>query len=240
MLIDVERGMFLVADGMGGHGHGDIASKVAIEAIAANMAGVFDRWDIGEGLDESGERQHAVELEYSIHAAHRSVVEAVVEDQTLAGMGTTVVGLIAANEAVAIAHVGDSRVYRFRDGDLSLVTEDHTWVHEQVKAGYLSSEQARSHPLKSVVTRAVGGDHQVEVDVSVLPVDSGDVFLMCSDGLTTMLTDGEILDLMNAEGSLEDHCQQLVEVANDKGGVDNITVILLEILPNNPDSHSDL
>ena len=234
MYIDLERGLFLVADGMGGHGHGDIASKVAIEAIEAHMAGVFERWDSGQGLDGAGQRQHAVELEYSIHAAHRSVVDAVVEDQTLAGMGTTVVGLMAGNGAVAIAHVGDSRVYRFRDGDLSLVTEDHTWVHEQVKAGYLSPEQARSHPLKSVVTRAVGGDHQVEVEVGELPVGAGDIFLMCSDGLTTMLTDGEILELLTAEGDLEDHCQQLVDVANDKGGVDNITVLLLEILPGGP------
>ena len=232
MHIDLDRGLFLVADGMGGHGHGDIASKVAIEAIATHMAGAFDRWDSGQGLDESGERQHAVELEYSIHAAHRSVVEAVVADQALAGMGTTAVGLIAGDDAVAIAHVGDSRVYRYRDSELSLVTEDHTWVHEQVKAGYLSPEQARSHPLKSVVTRAVGGDHQVEVDVSQMPVAAGDIFLICSDGLTTMLTDGEIQDILQEDGNLEEHCQRLVDVANEKGGVDNITVVLLEVMSN--------
>ena len=231
MHIDLDRGLFLVADGMGGHGHGDIASRVAIEAIATHMGGAFDRWASGQGLDEAGERRHAVELEYSIHAAHRSVVDAVVADQTLAGMGTTAVGLVAGDDAVAIAHVGDSRVYRCREGELRLVTEDHTWVHEQVKAGYLSPEQARSHPLKSVVTRAVGGDHQVEVDVSELPVAEGDIFLICSDGLTTMLTDGEILDLLKEDGSLEEHCQRLVDVANEKGGVDNITVVLLEILP---------
>jgi serine/threonine protein phosphatase PrpC len=234
MRIDPDRGLFVVADGMGGHGHGDVASRVAIEAIVDYMAGAFDRWGDGQELDRSGARQEAVELEYSIHAAHRSVVEAVVEDETLAGMGTTVVGLVAGADAVAVAHVGDSRVYRLRDGSLELMTEDHTWVYEQVKAGYLSPEQARSHPLKSVVTRAVGGDHQVEVDVRELPVGPGDIFLMCSDGLTTMLTDGEIQSLLMGEGDLEDHCHQLVHLANEKGGVDNITVILLEVVPNDP------
>ena len=230
MRIDLDRGVFLVADGMGGHGHGDIASKVAIQAIADHMAKAFDRWEEGEGLNSAGERQYAVELEYSIHAAHRSVVEAVIEDQTLAGMGTTIVGMITGSDAVAIAHVGDSRVYRFRDQTLELVTEDHTWVHEQVKAGYLSPEQARSHPLKSVVTRAVGGDHQVEVDVTELPAGSGDLFLMCSDGLTTMLTDDEIQQMLAVDGPLEERCKRLVDAANDKGGVDNITVILLQVL----------
>lgn len=235
MSIDLNRGLFLVADGMGGHGHGDIASQVAIRAISEHMNGAFDRWEDGQGLDGTGNRQHAVELEYSIHAAHRSVVEAVIEDQTLAGMGTTVVAMIAGIDRVAVAHVGDSRLYRFRDGELELMTEDHTWVHEQVKAGFLSPEQARNHPLKSVVTRAVGGDHQVEVDVRELPAGPGDFFLMCSDGLTTMLTDDEIQGLLSGEGSLEDHCRELVAVANDKGGVDNITVILLEVLPSSPD-----
>lgn len=227
MRIDVDRGLFLVADGMGGHGHGDVASKVAIEAIIEHMNRAFERWEKGEGLDDAGERQLAVELEYSIHAAHRSVVGAVADDQSLTGMGTTVVSLIAGSGRVAVAHVGDSRVYLLRSGTMEQVTEDHTWVNEQVKAGYLSQDQARSHPLKSVVTRAVGGDHAIEVDVRELPVESGDVFLLCSDGLTTMLTDDEIESQLVAGGSLADRCQRLVDLANNRGGVDNITVILL-------------
>ena len=229
MRIDLERGLFLVADGMGGHGHGDVASKVAVDAIVEHMGEAYRRWDDGENLDESGHRPIGVELKYSIHAAHRSVVGAVVEDQTLAGMGTTVVGLAAATDSVVVAHVGDSRAYRLRQGRLELITEDHTWVNEQVKAGYLSPDQARSHPLKSVVTRAVGGDHQVEVDLSEIGIDEGDVFLICSDGLTTMLTDEEIYAQLTAETDLEARCKDLVDLANDKGGVDNITVILVEI-----------
>jgi len=229
MRIDVEQGLFVVADGMGGHGHGDVASRVAIDAIVQHMNEAFGRWNEGEDPTESRRTEAGVELEYSIHAAHRSVVGAVAEDQALAGMGTTAVGMIAAGDSVFVAHVGDSRTYRFRADSLELVTEDHTWVNEQVKAGYLSPEQARSHPLKSVVTRAVGGDHQVEVDVSELPIETGDAFLICSDGLTTMLTDDEIHALLTASGSLEEHCQRLVELANEKGGVDNITVILVEV-----------
>jgi protein phosphatase len=193
------------------------------------MDEAFQRWKLGEGLDSEGGRPVGVELEYSIHAAHRSVVQAVVEDQTLAGMGTTAVALAATDDKVCLAHVGDSRAYRLRAGDLELLTEDHTWVNEQVKAGYLSAEQARTHPLKSVVTRAVGGDHQVEVDRREVDAADGDLFLVCSDGLTTMLTDDEILELLNADGSLEDHCRELVGLANEKGGVDNITVVLVEI-----------
>lgn len=230
MRIDTERGLFVVADGMGGHGHGDIASRVAIDAILEHMDRAFDRWEQGEGLDESGARQYAAELEYSIHAAHRSVVDRVVENQTLAGMGTTVVGLMVGEKVVAVAHVGDSRAYRLRDGSLDQVTEDHTWVNEQVKAGYLSPEQARSHPLKSVVTRAVGGDHQVEVDVIELPPGVGDLYMICSDGLTTMLTDEEIREELTSDRPLEERCQRLVDTANEKGGVDNITVVLLELV----------
>jgi protein phosphatase len=229
MRINLERGLFLVADGMGGHGHGDVASRVAVEAIVDHMDQAYRRWDEGEGLDEQGIRPVPVELKYSIHAAHRSVVGAVSEDQTLAGMGTTVVGLAATADAMVVAHVGDSRAYRFRQGQLELMTEDHTWVNEQVKAGYLSPEQARSHPLKSVVTRAVGGDHQVEVELNEIDTEDGDVFLVCSDGLTTMLTDVEIHEMLIAESGLEECCQQLVELANEKGGVDNITVILVQV-----------
>lgn len=227
MRIDLDRGVFLVADGMGGHGHGDVASRVAVDAIAEHMERAFEGWERGEGLKESGQPPLAVELEYSIHAAHRSVVAAVAADQTLAGMGTTVVGLVAAAGAIAVAHVGDSRVYRLREDRLVLVTEDHTWVNEQVKAGYLSPDQARTHPLKSVVTRAVGGDHAIEVDIRELVAEKGDLYLLCSDGLTTMLTDEDILRQLQASEGLEERCRKLVDAANDRGGVDNITVILL-------------
>jgi protein phosphatase len=135
---------------------------------------------------------------------------------------------MAGSHFVSVAHVGDSRAYLLRDADFHLVTEDHTWVNEQVRAGYLSQDQARTHPLKSVVTRTVGGEHDVDVEVQEIEVESGDCFLLCSDGLTTMLTDEEIYSHLVAEKSLEERCSALVQHANARGGVDNITVILLD------------
>lgn len=227
--IDLERRLFLVADGMGGHGHGDVASRLAVEAIAAHLEQAYEQWSQGRDEGASGGALGATALESAIKEAHQRVVEAVHENETLVGMGTTVVGLIAGDARVAVAHVGDSRAYRLRQGDLQLVTEDHTWVNEQVKAGYLSPDQARTHPLKSVVTRAVGGDHEVEVDLQELEVDRGDLFMLCSDGLTTMLSDEDIRRHLEGGGSLEERCQQLVDDANERGGIDNITVVLVAV-----------
>lgn len=230
--IESDRGLFVVADGMGGHGHGDIASRLAVEAICE-----FLRSDEGQRLEQQAgvapaerRRRLGSVLEIAIKQAHRRVVEAVYEDHHLEGMGTTVVGMLVDGASAAVAHVGDSRAYLLRGDRLEQVTEDHTWVYEQVKAGYLSHEQARSHPLKSVVTRAVGGDHAIEVDVRGIALNPGDLFLLCSDGLTTMLDDEQILGHLVVKGSLEERCQLLVDDANRHGGVDNISVILLEIV----------
>jgi protein phosphatase len=126
----------------------------------------------------------------------------------------------------AVAHVGDSRAYRLRDGKLELLTQDHTWVNEQVVAGFLSEEQARVHPLKNVVTRALGGDAEVVVDVREVRVEPGDLFLLCSDGLTTMLNDREILERLKSSEPLEEVCGRLVRDANSRGGFDNVSVVL--------------
>lgn len=222
LFVDVERGLFIVADGMGGHGHGEVASKLAVEAIV-------DHFDRAIESDQSQDRKTspATALSAAVRSAHRRVVAAVEDDQSLLGMGTTVVGLIVREDVATVAYVGDSRVYLLRDDQLHLVTDDHTWVNEQVKAGYLTAEQARTHPLKSVVTRAVGGDHEVEVDVVEVDLKPNDLFLMCSDGLTSMLADDEIKASLEARDDLDTCCRELVEVANQHGGVDNITVILL-------------
>lgn len=222
LFFDVERGLFLVADGMGGHGHGEVASKLAVEAIVDYVDHAFES-DGSEGRKPSA----ASALSAAVRSAHRRVVSAVEDDQSLLGMGTTVVGLILRQDVATVAYVGDSRVYLLRDDQLHLVTDDHTWVNEQVKAGYLTAEQARTHPLKSVVTRAVGGDHEVEVDVVEVDLQPDDLFLMCSDGLTSMLADHEIKASLQATDDLDACCRMLVEEANQHGGVDNITVILL-------------
>ncbi len=157
------------------------------------------------------------------------MLKAIRQDSALHGMGTTVVGLLLDGDVAAVAHVGDSRAYRLRGGKLELLTQDHTWVNEQVVAGFLSEEQARVHPLKNVVTRALGGDAEVDVDVREWQVAPGDLFLLCSDGLTTMLNDHEILDRLRTPGRLEEVCGRLVRDANSRGGFDNVSVVLLRL-----------
>ena len=194
--IDPVHQLFVVADGMGGHSHGEIASRIAVQAI---------------------------------RVAHDRVLKAIRQDGSLHGMGTTVVGMVLESNTMAVAHVGDSRAYRLRDGKFELLTQDHTWVNEQVVAGFLTEEQARVHPLKNVVTRALGGDSEVEVDVREWPVEVGDLFLLCSDGLTTMLSDPEILERLRSSARMEEICGRLVRDANARGGFDNISVVLLRI-----------
>ena len=156
-------------------------------------------------------------------------------DAALLGMGTTVASALLKEQTLAIAHVGDSRANRRRNGRLELLTHDHTWVYEQMIAGYLSEAEAQTHPLKSVVTRALGGDGDFTVDVTEVPVWAGDVFLLCSDGLNTMLSDDEIdawlaADATSATGvSSEEICTGLVNDANARGGVDNVNVVLLYV-----------
>ncbi len=226
--VDVDNGFFLVADGMGGHGNGEVASSLTIEA-ASGFLRQGENADSEEQSESGMANSISRTLRSAIEAGHDRVVRAVAEDEALTGMGTTVVGLMLGSQSVSVAHVGDSRAYLLRDAGLHLVTEDHTWVNEQVKAGYLSQDQARSHPLKSVVTRAIGGEHDVDVEVQEIEVESGDLFLLCSDGLTTMLSDEEIRTHLVTDEDLEERCAALVRHANACGGVDNITVILLDI-----------
>jgi protein phosphatase len=144
-------------------------------------------------------------------------------------MGTTVVAALFDGDRATLVHVGDSRAYLFRDGELRRLTDDHSWVQEQVNAGILSEDEAKSHPLKNVVTRALGGAAHVSVDLIEVPVRTGDRYLLCSDGLTGMLPDEELFEHFRTGGALEGTVRALVDVANVRGGVDNITAILVEV-----------
>ncbi|MEM7351111.1 MAG: Stp1/IreP family PP2C-type Ser/Thr phosphatase [Acidobacteriota bacterium] len=229
--------VYVVADGMGGHNHGEIASQIAVEAIRSFIVECIDNdGTLPIGYD-STLHQHSNQLKRSIHTAHDRVLEAIRKDGTLLGMGTTVVGAIHKEQIMAIAHVGDSRGYRLRDGHLELLTQDHTWVNEQVVAGYLSEEQAKSHPLKNVVTRALGGDSDIVVDVTETQTRSGDLFLLCSDGLTTMLSDEEIHERLVADSSLDSIGRRLIHDANARGGFDNVTVVLFKVFTDDEESN---
>lgn len=227
--IDPEHRMFVVADGMGGHNHGEVASRIAVKAIQEFVEQTAENDTTWPFVYDARLQRHSNRLKTAIRMAHDKVLRAIRHDGSLIGMGTTVVGFLLKGRVAAIAHVGDSRAYRLRDGKLELLTQDHTWVNEQVVAGYLSAEQARAHPLKNVVTRALGGESEVVVDVREVEVMAGDVYILCSDGLTTMLSDEEILRRLGDGPALEDVCRSLVRDANGKGGLDNITVVLVAV-----------
>ncbi len=227
--IDPERYLYVVADGMGGHSYGEVASRIAVSSILEFVTKSADEdATLPFELDSSLAR-HTNVLRAAIRLAHERVLRAIRQDSALHGMGTTVVGLLIDAGRAAICHVGDSRAYRLRQKHLELLTQDHTWVNEQVVAGLLTEQDARVHPLKNVVTRALGGDSDVQVDVRELQVEPGDLYLLCSDGLTTMLNDQEIFERLSANAPLEEVCHRLVRDANSRGGYDNVSVVLLKV-----------
>lgn len=230
-MVDPDAQIYIVADGMGGHRHGEVASRIAVDAIAADLGAEESEAAVDPELPE-----HLGRIKAAIETAQSWVQRAVEEDVSLVGMGTTVVGMIVRGDSAGVAHVGDSRAYRYRGGALGQLTKDHTWVGEQVGAGLLSEEQAKVHPLRNVVTRALGGRGPVIVDVSEISLMPGDQYLLCSDGLTTMLNDEQIEQhLVDAE-SIDEACRNLIASANAGGGLDNTTVILVEVLDGEGDS----
>ena len=229
--IDREHELYVVADGMGGHSHGEVASRMAVEAIRGFVSEAEGEkeatWPFA--YDPHLQR-HSNVLKAAVRLAHDQVLSAIRRDGNLYGMGTTVVACLVREGTAAVAHVGDSRAYRLHGAELERLTEDHTWVNEQVVAGFLSEEQARDHPLKNVVTRALGGDSEVRIELSEVEIEPGDTLLLCSDGLTTMLDDPEIERHLEGvkNGDLDAACDALVEEANTRGGHDNVTVVLVK------------
>jgi protein phosphatase len=233
--VDPRNRLYVVADGMGGHSHGEVAAQIAVHTIHDFIERTSDRDTTWPFAGDSRLARHSNLLKMAVRLAHDRVLSAITQDGSLHGMGTTVVGFLLDDAIAAVAHVGDSRAYRLRRGRLDQLTQDHTWVHEQVVAGFLSQEQARSHPLKNVVTRALGGESDVVVDVREIEVQPGDLYLLCSDGLTGMLGDADIRERLGGEHrgeerkSLHEICRSLVDEANARGGIDNVTVVLLAI-----------
>jgi len=216
-LLDTEGGLFCVADGMGGHAAGEVASRLAVEVLAREMA----RPDDGATLD--------ARLRAAVAAANRAILETAERDPALAGMGTTLTALALARDdgGYTIAHVGDSRAYLFRRGKLSQLTADHTWVQQQVDAGLLTPEEARGHPFSSMLVRAVGIAADPEIDIIRGDLEPGDLILLCSDGLSGMVDDDEIASILARDLPLDDTARELAAAANRNGGADNITAILI-------------
>jgi PPM family protein phosphatase len=217
----VRPDVFAVADGMGGHAAGEVASQLAIWTISA----VPDFSEVSpEDLPEF--------LREQFNQANEAILADTLETPEHAGMGTTLTVLVfsADLEEASYAHVGDSRLYRCRDGHLEQLTRDHTWVQDQLDLGTITPDQARLHPLSSILSRALGTNDTTEVDIGSAEVRPGDTFLLCSDGLSNMLPDDTIEEILRGNTSAESLAEALVDEANAHGGVDNITAVVVRTL----------
>ena len=225
-----EVGLFVVADGMGGHAAGEVASRLAVETIQEWVVKYLGGPNAAIlGKPEPGCSREANFLLSSIRLANRVIYDAAQGQREYAGMGTTVVAVLAVNDQVALAHVGDSRIYQLRGERLIQLSRDHSLVQQQLDYGIISSEEAQGSQYKHLITRALGFKESVEVEVAEHRVLPGDCLLLCSDGLSDLLEDEEmLLVVQNHSDDLEKACQALVDRANYKGGDDNITALLIQ------------
>ena len=206
--------VFAVADGMGGARAGEVASQIAAEAFR-------DPRDPAQTPEQ--------QLERVVQEANRRIYDLALRDQSRRGMGTTLTATLVDGDCVSIGHVGDSRAYRLRAGELAQLTQDHSLVAELERSGQLTPEAAEHHPQRSIITRALGPEREVEVDTHTHPARDGDVYVLCSDGLTGMISDGELATLVRGAPSLESAADALVRAANQSGGKDNVTVVLFRL-----------
>lgn len=214
-----DRGIFVVADGMGGHAAGEVASDMAVHYVAREL-------DSLRGLTDE---QVAERMRGAIRTANGAIFQRTLTEHDKRGMGTTVTALTLYEARFLVGQVGDSRAYLLRDNKLSQLTKDHSYVQEQVDAGYLTPEQARTHPYSNVITRCVGANSEVMPDIYVGTVKPRDVFLLASDGLTGMLEDYQLAELLSPERMPEDEVDALIAEANRHGGLDNITAVIVRI-----------
>jgi protein phosphatase len=206
--------MFAVADGMGGARSGEVASQIAVDEFEAQQAADGSPEDL---------------LARIVQAANRKIYELAQSDESHAGMGTTLTAALVGAGEISLGHVGDSRAYRFRDDELERLTQDHSLVEELMRMGKLSPEDAEVDPRRSIITRALGPEPTVEVETCTYPAKDGDVYLLCSDGLTGMVSEERLGEILRSRSSLDQAARQLVDEANASGGKDNITVVLFKL-----------
>jgi protein phosphatase len=222
-----DAGLYIVADGMGGHASGEVASKMAVDAVREFFSATSDdpertwpyKMDRSKGYEEN-------RLITGIKLANLRIYESAQRDPRQRGMGTTIVSIFAVEDGVYIAHVGDSRVYRVREGAIEQLTEDHSLLNDYIKMKRLTAEEIANFPHKNVIVRALGMKDTVKVDTKFEQPKAGDLFLLCSDGLSGPVTDPEMLDICGQASDLKTAASRLIERANANGGPDNITVVL--------------
>ena len=226
-----DLGLFLVADGMGGHVAGEVASRVAVDTIESfidqtKATSPDDTWpfpfDTALGTD-------ANRLTAAFRLANRTIATKMAAAQNLRGMATTASAVLMQENSAILAHVGDSRIYLLRDGGLKRLTADHSWVEDQVRAGALTPDAARQHPWRNVVTRALSGGNDPAVDLGECSLQPADRLLLCSDGLFAVTSDDQISELLGRAAPLAEICDGLIQAANDAGGPDNITTLVLQV-----------
>jgi serine/threonine protein phosphatase PrpC len=217
-LVDVDRGVFLVADGMGGHAAGEIASHIATQAVGGALL---------DGVDHA----LAEAMVQSFRQADRAIAEHVAQNPANQGMGTTVTACVLCTDGTyRLGHIGDSRAYLLRGGRLAQITTDHTWVQREVDAGRLTPSGARRHRYAHILTRALGAEPSDDPDLLSGELQTGDILLLCTDGLTGMLPDRQIGKVLPLDIRLEDRVAELIRMANERGGRDNVTAVLVEVL----------
>ena len=214
--INEQKNLYLVADGMGGCNAGEVASSTAISAFVEAM----ENAENGETLDK---------MMSAVAQCNKEVYQKSRENIEFLDMGTTLVAVTVENEKMFIVHVGDSRVYLFRENNLQQITTDHSYVMELVKIGSITREEAEVHPKRNIITRAIGIREEVEADTVIEDVKQGDKILLCTDGLSNMVSKGEMTKILIEQCSTEEKVKKLVVLANEKGGLDNISLILIEI-----------
>jgi serine/threonine protein phosphatase PrpC len=217
---DERRGVFVVADGMGGHAAGEVASEMAVQIVARHLLSLASVRDTG-----------AAELvSKALQDANRAIYDRMLAETDKQGMGTTASVMVLSDHGYLIGQIGDSRIYLLRDGALTQITKDHSYVQEQVDAGLLTPEQARYHPYSNVITRCVGASDEVEADIYSGEARVGDVFLLASDGLTGMVDDRRLQQLLLARSGPGRIVDSLIAEANGRGGLDNITAIVIQVV----------
>ena len=218
--------VYMVADGMGGHAAGDIASNMAVNLVADYLHGHLN-------TAKQNEKSHFLNvLTEALEHANRQIIFETHQKKTLRGMGTTLVVAIYHSDRLFIASVGDSRLYLIRNKEIGLLTTDHSWVNMQLQLGNITSEESRSHPMRNVITRALGTQIDVEADILEYPIQTNDYLILCTDGLSNMLNDNEIADtVLQNNNDVKMAVEELVRKANSQGGDDNITVIVLKFVP---------
>ena len=226
---DADQGLAILADGMGGYMAGEVASQIAIEALREHVGKGADAATLAKVDPLTGLTTAAQRIRNAVIEANQRIYAEAAKKRDQDGMGTTLVAVLIYAETACVAHVGDSRVYRLRKGVLTQMTRDHSLVQEQIDAGKLTAEEAKSSGYKNLVTRALGIDALTEADINEFRIAQGDIFMLCSDGLSDMITDEMIRDEMASGLPKATIAKNLIDLANQSGGRDNISVVLLQV-----------